>query len=48
MKDYAAAMGGFKKYYYYLFSKSGFSTTLLEKQDGVNLRLLSLRELYRE
>lgn len=48
MKDYAAAMGGFKKYYYYLFSKSGFSTTLLKKQDGVNLRLISLRELYRE
>lgn len=46
MEEYAAAMGGFSRYYYYLFSKSGFGGTLSARQDGVNLRLISLCELY--
>lgn len=46
MKKYARAMGGFDHYYYYLFSKSGFTETLRQEQDGVNLRLVRLDELY--
>ncbi|MCD7956031.1 MAG: ATP-binding protein [Lachnospiraceae bacterium] len=46
MKEYARAMGKFDNYYYYLFSKTGFTETLRKKQDGVNLRLIGLEELY--
>jgi len=46
MKEYARAMGGFDHYYYCLFSKSGFAETLKQEQDGVNLRLVRLDELY--
>ncbi|MCD7744075.1 MAG: ATP-binding protein [Lachnospiraceae bacterium] len=46
MKEYASAMGGFDNYYYYLFSKSGFAEILLQKQDGVSLRLIGLNEIY--
>ncbi len=46
MQEYAQAMGGFKEYYYYLFSKSGFTDELKKLQDGEKLRLISLEELY--
>lgn len=46
LKDYAASMRKFDRKYYYIFSKSGFSDKLKEKQDGVNLRLISIDELY--
>ncbi|MCD8148775.1 MAG: ATP-binding protein [Clostridiales bacterium] len=46
MKEYASAMGGFERYYYYFFSKSGFAESLVEKQDGVSLRLVTLDEMY--
>ncbi|MCD8156215.1 MAG: ATP-binding protein, partial [Clostridiales bacterium] len=46
MKEYALAMGGFEKYYYYLFSKSGFAEALSAEQDGVNLRLITLDDIY--
>jgi len=46
MKEYASAMGGFERYYYYFFSKSGFAEPLVEKQDGVSLRLVTLDEMY--
>ncbi|MCD7865405.1 MAG: ATP-binding protein [Clostridiales bacterium] len=46
MKDYAHAMGGFDRYYYYLFSKSGFEESLVREQDGTNLRLVTLDEIY--
>lgn len=46
MKEYALAMGGFEKYYYYLFSKSGFAKALSDEQDGVNLRLITLDDIY--
>lgn len=45
IKDYAAAMGGFDKYYYYIFSKGGF-TEELKNMQGAELRLLSLKDLY--
>ncbi len=44
LKDYAAAMRHFEKYYYYIFSKSGF-TAALKAQDA-DVRLLTLKELY--
>lgn len=46
IKEYADAMGGFDKYYYYLFSKSGFTDKLLREKDDVNLRLITLAEMY--
>ncbi|MCD8076918.1 MAG: ATP-binding protein [Lachnospiraceae bacterium] len=46
MKEYSRAMGGFARCYYYLFSKSGFTENLRQKQDGVNLRLIGMEELY--
>lgn len=46
MKEYAFAMGGFDRYSYYLFSKSGFAQSLVEKQDGMSLRLVTLDEMY--
>jgi hypothetical protein len=50
MEDYADAMGYFGKRYYYLFSKSGFSETLTQKEktgDG-NLRLITLKDMYEQ
>lgn len=46
MKDYAEAMGHFEKYYYYLFSKSGFTAALRTQKTDV--RLLTLKDLYRD
>lgn len=46
LKEYAAAMGHFDHCYYYLFSKSGFSNALEQKQDGISLRLIPIQELY--
>lgn len=42
-QEYADAMGGFEKRYYYVFSKSGF-TERLERQKDV--RLVTLGEMY--
>lgn len=47
MKDYAQAMGHYSSYYYYLFSKSGFSDSLTAKTQDARLRLLTLEDLYR-
>lgn len=46
LMNYADAMGGFDRFYYYLFSKSGFSNGLKLRQDGKQIRLISLQELY--
>ncbi|MCC8029502.1 MAG: DUF234 domain-containing protein [Lachnospiraceae bacterium] len=46
MKDYTRAMGGFDRFYYYLFSKSGFEESLIREDDGTNLRLVTLDEMY--
>ncbi|MCL2031979.1 MAG: ATP-binding protein [Methanomassiliicoccaceae archaeon] len=48
LKEDAEAMGGrFKRTYYYIFSKSGFSSSLIDmaRSDG-QIRLISLDELY--
>ena len=44
IKDYADAMGHFKKNYYYIFSKSGFTPALQSQEPDV--RLLALKDLY--
>ena len=46
LRDYAEAMGGFGRYYYYLFSKGGFSDALRTRADGRTVRLIPLNELY--
>lgn len=43
IKEYAAAMGHFEKHYYYLFSKSGFTSALTQEPD---VQLLTLKDLY--
>ena len=35
-------------YYYYIFSKSGFTEALLEKQAKGEVRLITLEEMYGE
>ncbi|MDO4283943.1 MAG: ATP-binding protein [Eubacteriales bacterium] len=45
MREYAEAMGGFSRYYYYFFSKGGF-TRELEEKAGETVRLFTLEELY--
>lgn len=48
LQSYAEAMGRFKKYYYYIFSKSGFSEKLLNLAgDDETLRLITLEDIYR-
>lgn len=47
MEDYAEAMGHFEKRYYYYFSKSGFTDYLQSQADGVNVRLISLPDIYK-
>lgn len=46
MREYSSAMGGFDRYYYYMFSKNGFAKSLIAKQDGKNLRLVPIEEMY--
>ncbi len=46
MKEYVRAMGGFDKYYYYLFSKSGFTDKLLQENGNMDLKLITMDEMY--
>lgn len=46
LKDYTQAMGHYRKHYYYLFSKSGFTDTLTALAQEENVRLLTLKDLY--
>lgn len=46
MEDYANAMGYLKKPYYYLFAKSGFSSSLKDMSNGVSIKLITLKDLY--
>jgi hypothetical protein len=48
LKKSAEAMGGsFEKKYYHIFSKSGFSSSLIEAAESDrSVRLISLREIY--
>ncbi|MDR3293976.1 MAG: ATP-binding protein [Clostridiales bacterium] len=44
LKDYASAMGGNRNYYYYIFSKSGFTQGLENASDSV--KSVTLKELF--
>lgn len=46
MEEYGNAMGHFGHRYYYLFSKSGFTRALLNRADGVEMRLFTLADMY--
>ncbi len=46
-KDYAEAIGSYEKCYYYLFSKSGFTAPLKKKAAASDLRLITLKDMYR-
>ena len=45
MQEYAQVMNRFDRYYYYLFSKSGF-TSSLKKHHQSDVRLITLSDLY--
>lgn len=46
MEEYAEAMGHLKQRYYYLFSKTGFTPSLLNREDDGKLRLITLADMY--
>ena len=47
LKNYSEVFGYGEKYYYYIFSKSGFTEGLKEKEKNGEVKLISLEELYR-
>ena len=47
LKEYAGVFGKGKKYYYYIFSKSGFTNGLKELAEKGGVRLVSLEEMYK-
>ncbi|MCM1121333.1 MAG: ATP-binding protein [Eubacterium sp.] len=46
IEEYADAMGHFSNRYYYLFSKSGFSTSLIKRAKQEKLWLITLKNMY--
>ncbi len=48
LKSYAAVFGKGSKYYYYIFSKSGFTEGLYEAAEKEGVRLVSLEDIYAE
>lgn len=47
IRDYASAFGKGNNYYYYNFSKGGFTDGLLQAQERGEVRLISLEDLYK-
>lgn len=47
LKEYAHVFGKGKKYYYYIFSKSGFTKGLYDIAEKENVRLVSLEDMYK-
>ncbi|MBQ3544462.1 MAG: hypothetical protein IJA34_05695 [Lachnospiraceae bacterium] len=47
IKEYAEVFGKGKKYYYYIFSKSGFTKGLRELAKKGEVRLVSLEDMYK-
>ena len=47
LKNYSEVFGYGEKYYYYIFSKGGFTEGLKEKEKNGEVKLISLEELYR-
>lgn len=46
IRDYASVFGKGNNYYYYIFSKSGFTEGLLQAQERGEVRLITLETLY--
>lgn len=46
LKEYADAFGKGQKYYYYIFSKAGFTQGLLELETQGEVKLVTLQEMY--
>ncbi len=47
LKQYANVFGQGKNYYYYIFSKGGFTESLKEVAKKENVKLLTLKEIYK-
>jgi len=47
LKEYASAFGKGTRYYYYIFSKSGFTEGLLQAAANGDVILVDLKEMYR-
>lgn len=47
MREYAAVFGKGDKYHYYIFSKSGFTDSLLEAAENGEVILVALEDMYR-
>ncbi len=47
IQEYAAAFGKGNNYYYYIFSKGGFTDGLLQAQERGEVRLITLEDLYK-
>lgn len=46
IRDYASFFGKGNCYYYYIFSKGGFTDGLLQAQERGEVRLITLEDLY--
>lgn len=47
LRDYAAVFGKGNNYYYYIFSKGGFTDGLLKAQECGEVQLITLKDLYK-
>ena len=47
IRDYASVFGKGNNYYYYIFSKGGFTDGLLQAQERGEVRLIMLEDLYK-
>ena len=47
IRDYASVFGKGNNYYYYIFSKGGFTDGLLQAQERGEVRLITLEDLYK-
>ncbi len=48
LQEYAAVFGKGNKYYYYIFSKGGFTEGLIQAAEANEVKLISLNDMYRE
>ena len=46
IRDYASVFGQGSNYYYYIFSKGGFTDGLLQAQERGEVKLITLEDLY--
>ena len=46
IRDYASVFGNGSNYYYYIFSKGGFTDGLLQAQERGEVKLITLEDLY--